>query len=88
LPNTPSVLLASIRPLLARRSTREEWGWPNQRAEWEWPNQRAEWGWRDSRCARRGTVASSPRAKQLFAYAEKYHSSDKKNNDAFLFFYF
>jgi len=30
--------------------------------------------------------SSSSRAKQLFAHAEKYHFSDKKNNDAIFIF--
>jgi len=33
-----------------------------------------------------GRLPGIPRAKQLFAHAEKYHSSNKKNNDAIFIF--
>jgi len=41
---------------------------------------------RDVRGAGHSPGNPHPRAQQLFAHAEKYHFSDKKNNDAIFIF--
>jgi len=53
-----------------------------------WPARRSSDGGTRGVCGA-GRLPGSPcppRAKQLFAYAEKYHSSGKKNNDTIFIF--